>query len=125
VKRSDVFPGKYLKADDLGGREHIVTIDHVAVVAVGSGEHKQTKPVCYFAGDRMKPMVVNSTKWDAIQFIAGSDDSDDWAGLTIALVTGTTMFQGRRVNCVEVRAPKRKPAQQDPDFDETEEAPPF
>jgi len=61
VKRSDAFPGKYLKADDLGGREHVVTIDHVAVVAVGSGDHKQTKPVCYFVGDRTKSMVVNST----------------------------------------------------------------
>jgi hypothetical protein len=78
VKRGDAFPGKYLKADDLGGREHIVTIDHVAVVAVGSGDHKQAKPVAYFEGDRLKPMVLNQSKWSAIEFIACSDDSDDW-----------------------------------------------
>jgi hypothetical protein len=45
--------------------------------------------------------------------------------LTIVLVSGSTMFQGRRVNCVEVKAPKRKPVQAEPDFDESEEAPPF
>ena len=66
-------------------------------------------------------MVVNSTKWDALELIAGTDDSDDWRGLSIALTPGRTTFQGRTVNCIVVKSvpkTKKRPAQPDPDIDE-------
>jgi hypothetical protein len=123
VKRSDAFPGKYTKAADLGGRDHIVTIDQVVREMVGSGDKREEKTVCHFVGNRLKPMVINGTKWDALEMIAGTDDSDDWSGLSIMLTTGKTMFQGRSVACIVVKpAPKpKKPAQPDPDIDDVED----
>ena len=125
VRRSDAFPGKYTKAADLGGRDHIVTIDRVVREMVGTGDKQQEKTVAYFVGNKLKPMVVNLAKWEALELIAGVDDSDHWRGLSIMLSVGKTRFQGKTVDCVTVKpVPKEKnraPAP-DPDIDELEEA---
>lgn len=122
MKRDEAFPGKWAKAADLGGRDRDGIIEKVTRELVGSGDKQEMKTVCYFVGGVIKPMVVNSTKWDAIEFITGSDDSDNWIGQKIMLSPGKTPFQGKLVDCITVKpAPKgkTKPAPQpEPDLDD-------
>ncbi len=47
MKSSDASPGKHLKAEDLNGRQIAVTISHVTMEDVGSGQKKERKPICY------------------------------------------------------------------------------
>ena len=85
MKRSDAFPGKYTKAADLGGRDHIVTIDRVVREMVGTGDKQQEKTVAYFVGDKLQAHGGQPRQMGTLELIAGSDDSDDWRGLSIVL----------------------------------------
>jgi hypothetical protein len=53
-----------------------------------------------------KLLVVTPTKFDAIAFIAKSDDSDDWSGTQIVLEAGKAQLQGKLVDCVNIRPPR-------------------
>src|SRR3990167_176981 len=100
MKGSDVFPSKYLRAADLNGKEPIVTIDHIAVETLGD----DSKPVVYFVG-KSKGLVLNKTNWNAIEEIAGQDDSDQWKGVRVKLFMAKVEFQGKRVPAIRVDAP--------------------
>ena len=54
---NDAFPSKYLKASDLQGRNHSVTIANVVTEDIGKGEEKL---IIYFQGHK-KGMVLNKT----------------------------------------------------------------
>jgi len=97
------FPSKYQQASDLD-----VPID--AIVAgvhdelIGSGERAELKPVVTFKEKHVKPVVLNQARAEALATIAGSDDDDDWAGTPVRLQRGSTRFQGKKVDCVEIVA---------------------
>src|SRR5262249_12250928 len=59
IKKSDAFPKKYIKVDDLGGRKIAAVIDRVEMEEVGDKD----KPVVYFEDDAVKPLVLNNTNW--------------------------------------------------------------
>lgn len=67
---------------------------------------------------------MTPTKWDAIALIAKSDDSDDWPGTQIVLEHGKAQLQGKLVDSVNIRPPRKpKPpappvAEVDADFDD-------
>ncbi len=98
----DGFPSTFLKVDDLKGGRLTVVIDHVALEMIGQGTDRKTKWVAYFVNDDPKPLVLNRTNADEIASLAGSDDTDEWAGLRIELFPSTTMYQGKRVGCLRV-----------------------
>lgn len=100
MKSNDVFPGKYLRADDLNGAEPIVTMRDVKIETLGD----DSKPVLYFVG-KEKGLVMNKTNWAAITEITGSDDSDEWTGKKVKLVTRKVDFQGKRVPAIRVEEP--------------------
>ncbi len=109
MKANDVFPGKYLRADDLAGREPIVTIKKIENENLGD----DLKPVLYFEG-KDKGLVMNKTNWNAIVDITGHEDSDDWVGSKVKLVMRKVDFQGKRVPAIRIEepsasAPARKP----------------
>jgi hypothetical protein len=97
MKSTDIFPGKYLRAADLDGREPIVTIDRVEVETLGD----DSKPVMYFTG-KEKGLVMNKTNWSATVEITDEEDSDDWAGHKVKLVTRKVEFQGKRVPAIRI-----------------------
>jgi hypothetical protein len=101
VKVSDAFPSHYLKAGDLGGRVVPVTISHVKSELVG--REKEPKLVVYFEG-KDKGVVLNKTNARKIVEISGSDDTDDWTGIKIALYSAEVEFQGDTVQSIRVRA---------------------
>jgi hypothetical protein len=108
MKANAIFPGKYLRADDLNGAEPTVTISHIKVETLG----EDSKPVLYFAG-KDKGVVLNKTNWTALVDITGEDDSDNWEGKRVKLVVRKVDFQGKRMPANRIEEPagakKREP----------------
>lgn len=97
------FPSKFMKATDLNGRTLIATIASVDLEAVGDGN----KYVARFTDDHVKPVVLNLTNSEEIAGIAGSEDVDGWPGHKIEIYPASTSFQGKRIACIRVRAPRQ------------------
>jgi len=104
MKRYEVFPSKYLKAADLGGKPAIVKISAVSYETLKSPEGKeQNKTVLAFAGTK-KLLPLNMTNWDAVANVAG-DDTDQWPNKKIELYPTTTQMGSKIVECVRIRKP--------------------
>ena len=95
MKSTDIFPSKYLRAADLDGREPVVTIARVDMETLGD----ERKPVVYFVG-KDKGLVMNKTNFSAIEDISGEEDTDNWAGTKVKLITVKVEFQGKRVPAI-------------------------
>lgn len=109
MKMSQMFPSKYLKADELGDSDHTFTISRIAIESLGQGAEKDEKPVVYFS-EIEKGLVVNKTNATTITKIAGSDDTEDWIGKKVTLFATEVQFGADMVLSIRVRLP-RAPAQ--------------
>jgi hypothetical protein len=74
MKISDIFPSKYLKAEDLEGANVTVTIEQVNREEVGP--KKESKLVISFA-NTLKKMVLNKTNAATIAKLYG-EETDEW-----------------------------------------------
>ena len=110
MKMSQAFPSKYLKADDLGGKRIIVTIDHVSMEEIGDETSKENKPIVYFQG-KEKGLVLNKTNASQISYLYG-DESDMWAGKQIELFTMMVAFGGRQVPAIRIAPPPGQTVEQ-------------
>jgi hypothetical protein len=104
------FPSKYLKASDLDN-EISVKIRSIAFEEVG--QNKDRRPIAYFEGID-KGVVLNKTRSNGIIRASGSEETDDWVGVTVLLYPSTTQFQGEEVECIGIRAPRPKKGAMDP-----------
>lgn len=100
MKASELFGGKSLKAEDIQGREPVVTIESVDTKKFDDGP----KAIIKFVG-KEKALICNRTNWNAIVDITGEEDSDNWAGHKIKLVVARVDFQGKRVNAIRIDPP--------------------
>lgn len=124
MKTSDVFPSRYLKWQDLNGKEVRVVIRAVTVEDLGNDR----KPVMTF-DSAQKTMIVNKTNWLTIAQAYG-DDSDGWIGKPVILFAMSTSFQGRPTQGLRVRIPVDQPPGDTPAFkprtdDDLDDAIPF
>ena len=97
AKAGDFFAGKGLKAEDIKGREPIVTIEKVTTQNFDDG----LKPIIHFVG-KEKTLVCNKTNWNSIVDITGEEDSDNWAGHKLKLVVARVDYQGKRVDAIRI-----------------------
>jgi hypothetical protein len=104
VKKSDIFPSRYLKGAEIEGREITVVIENWKMEDVGGDEDKL---VIRFQG-ATKGLVCNATNFDRIAYINGSDDTKDWPGTEVVLYTELATFQGRTAPAVRIKAPLKK-----------------
>jgi hypothetical protein len=103
--RDEVFPSRFLKAADLGGKPTVVTIKEVSREKLKNGNGEETsKSIAYFKGAK-KGLVLNVTNWDKIADITGEDDSDNWPGHRIEVFPTTTEIGGETKDCIRVREP--------------------
>ncbi len=98
-----LFPGKYLRADDLEG-DTPVTMKSLGLEEIND----EKKPVLYF-GEQAKGLVLNKTNGNSIASLHGNE-TDDWPGKKIILYATEVDFRGEIVDAIRVR--KRIPAQQ-------------
>ena len=97
---NQAFPSNYLRAADLNGKTPTMTITEVKLETVGDDR----KLVVYFKGTD-KGLVLNKTNANSISDILGSEDTDDWAGKRIMLITAKVEYQGKRVPAIRVEEP--------------------
>jgi hypothetical protein len=97
--------GSFLKTEDLQGKACRLVIEAICNEEINGDHGKEKKLVARFAG-KDKGLVLNRTNADSIAEIAGSEDTDDWAGVQIVLFPDKTKFGGKTVDCVRIRAPQ-------------------
>ena len=95
------FSAKYLKALDLEDGPQTVKVTKV----VEEDVFDEMKLVLYSDAD--KALILNKINSTTVADLAESDDTDAWVGTPIELYASTVEFQGKRVPCVRIRAPKR------------------
>jgi hypothetical protein len=118
VNYDEMYPSRYLRHSDLGGREARVTINDVTTELVG-GERKN---IMAFAG-KNKQLVLNKTNANTIMRAYGKQ-TDEWIGKDIILFATTVDFRGESVPGIRVKVPtqSKRPTQDDGLNDEI---PPF
>lgn len=112
MRGSEVFPSKWLKAEDIAGQGDItVTVDNVEMQEFKDPQSRreEQKPCMSFRED-LKPLIVNKTNWRLIADSVGSDDSDDWVGHEITLFVMEVESFGDIVQAIRVRKPRAVPA---------------
>jgi hypothetical protein len=103
MKRSEIFPSKYVKAEDLD-TPRVVTIATQTVETFKNNGKEDQKLMLTFHEKGARALVVNRTNFDAIADLYGGD-TDDWLNKKIELYADQTRMQGKLVDCVRVRAP--------------------
>jgi len=109
MRKADVFPSKYLKAEGLaigGGRYGTLTLTIESVSTSEPFEDGKVQRVLHFKEDG-RELGLNATNWDTIAYITGKDDDDHWAGARVELyVDPMVRFGGKTVPAIRVRAPQ-------------------
>lgn len=108
MKVSDAFPSKYLKAEDIGKRRVVVTIDRVDMEDFDDGK----KLIIFFQG-KQKGMVLNKTNASNIAYLYG-DETNGWPGKNVELFTMLVEFQGRQVPALRISPPPGETMESEP-----------
>ena len=112
MKASEVFPSKYLKSEDIGEEQPILTITKFELVTYGGegGEKKEIKPVLSFK-ETEKLLQLNKTNNKTLIKLYG-DETDDWIGKRIKLSVIDVQFKSEMVPAIRIstKAPTGKAA---------------
>jgi len=122
TKLSEVFPSKWLKSEDLKGREVTATIASYSFEDLGDDR----KPALWFLKSD-KGLILNKTNANRIAIMYG-DDLDDWKGKQITLYEEYVEFAGKTVPAIRVKVVRQEgpgSAPQDQQQVETEAADTF
>jgi len=107
VKKSEAFPSRYLKCDDLNDKPITVTIESVTFEELTTPDgKKQNKVILHFAGAK-KILPLNVTNFDSVVDITLEDDTDRWPGTKIELYPSEAQIGSKMVACVRIRAPEQ------------------
>lgn len=99
-----VFPSKYLKAEDLGKRSHEVTIASVQLEEMKDNDGgRSMKPMITFEGVE-KGIILNKTNTETIKSLYGSE-SDDWIGQKIVIFPSIVVMDGVNKPCIRIQPP--------------------
>ena len=83
MTREEVFPSKYLKAADLKGKAHVVTIESAPYETLKNLDGKETQKIVLHFKKAEKTLPLNATNFDAVCDATGCPDTDDWPGQRI------------------------------------------
>jgi hypothetical protein len=105
MKREEVFPSKYLKAADLKGKPHVVTIESAPYEPLKSLDGKETQKIVLYFKNAAKSLPLNATNFDAVCDATSCFDTEDWPGQRIELYPTKTTMGGKTIDCIRVRRP--------------------
>ena len=83
MRRSEIFPSKWIKAEDVTDEVKLVIASVELEQLVSPDGKAEDKPVMRFKGID-KGLILSKTNWDRVEKMHG-EDSDDWIGKTITL----------------------------------------
>ena len=108
-----LYPSRFLRCSDLGGKPLVVTIANLTREDVGG----ESKVIMSFSNGE-KALILNKVNARTIAKLHG-DETKNWRGKPITLVPAQVDFRGDLVDAIRVRAAtKQQPANDDPPFDE-------
>lgn len=112
MKISDLFPSKYMKGDDLGGKAWSFKIKEVRMEEMHDKQanKKAKKPVVYFHGPR-KGLILNRTIAEQIAKATGQDDTDNWPGHLVTIHPVTITAFGETHLVIRVKAAENGPSE--------------
>ena len=87
MTRDEVFPGKYLKAADLKGKPHTVTIESAPYETLKSLDGKETQKIVLYFKNADKSLPLNVTNFDAVCDATGCSRHGRLAGTTDRVVS--------------------------------------
>jgi hypothetical protein len=105
MTRDQVFPSKYLKAADLKGKPHTVTIESAPYVTLNGLDGNETKKIVLHFKNAQKTLPLNATNFDAVCDATGFPDTEDWPGQRIELYPSRTTMGGKALDCIRIRRP--------------------
>ena len=86
---SELYPRQWLRADDLAGKAHVVTIRRADVETLRQYDGTTApRAVLTFEGARMR-LILNKTQCKALAEVTGSERFSDWAGHKVRLAPAT------------------------------------
>ena len=106
MKKSDIFKSAYLSASEVAS-PLTLTIHSVADVMVGHDEDRKLRAVMAF-DEIDRKLIVNITNWNVLAEAFG-EDSEDWIGNRIVLVSEPVLFKNKPARGIRVRIPRSKP----------------
>ena len=102
MKKSDVFPSRFFKADDVSVPKTLTIVGGEYETLKNHKGKDEQKLVLSFLKTK-KLLVVNVTNFDKIVEVTGEPDSDDWGGHAIQLYATETQVGTEMKPCVRVR----------------------
>src|SRR6187549_594613 len=96
-----LWPSKYVKAQDLDGRTVTVTIREVKIEEMTNNEQKVKKPVLYF-NEAEKALILNKTNGRTIAALYGPE-TNNWTGQRITLFTKQIKYFEKMQLCIRVK----------------------
>lgn len=111
MKLKDLYPSRFLKAEDITdeGGEVRALIKSVKIEELQDPERgKEDKPVVYFLRID-KGLVLNKTNAEIIGE-AYTDETDNWPGKEVLLVTERVTAFGKTAPAIRIRIPKKQAA---------------
>ncbi|MCL4295715.1 MAG: hypothetical protein KJ077_08310 [Anaerolineae bacterium] len=112
MKISDLFPSKYMKGDDMGGKPWSFKIKSVRMEEMHDKQanKKAKKPVVYFHGPR-KGLILNRTVAEQIAKVTDQDDTDNWPGHVVTIHPMTITAFGSTYLVIRVKPPENGPSE--------------
>lgn len=102
---NNVFPRKYAKGEDLGGRDVTATILRVELVEMrpSPSAPPEKKPVLYVRGGK-RGIILTNTLAHQIAALTGSSETDDWTNDRVVLYGKPMMVAGNKVIAIRAKA---------------------
>ena len=105
MKTSEVFPSRWLKAEDLE-TDLTVTIRQVKLEKFEQqGKPDEQKPAAYF-DELDKALILNKTNWKTLVDLTQEDESDNWTGHRVTLTVVDVDAFGDIVHAIRIKKPE-------------------
>jgi hypothetical protein len=106
VNYDDLFPGRFMKAGSMRGRDVTLTIDHVEIESLAGEKGEEIKAILHFR-ERNKlgqpcQLVVCKTNGECIKAMFGKNLAD-WSAKRVTFYPGTDRLGKETVDAIRVR----------------------
>ncbi len=103
TKLNDIYGGnsQWLKAEDLQGAKPIVTIESAEVKENTYNGETKSQIVLTFRG-KDKCLGLNFTNASRIAELTGTENFDDWVGVSLKLFVEKVKFQDKMVDAIRI-----------------------
>ena len=104
MKKTDVFPSRFFKADDVSDKPTL-TIASADYEVLKNFKGKDEQKLVITFRKTKKQLIVNATIFDSIVEITNEPDSDDWPNHSVQLYATEVQVGTEMKPCVRVRGP--------------------